>query len=157
MQLLLRAARSLSERYSVAMGVRASWDEPRGASGVVSAQLSGRLGSRFSFRLGVERASGGELVRDTRLVLGIAMLFDRARQSVQFDADTFENLQSTHWRADRGGMHGGYNATLGASDGDFGSNADAALRLIAMPARFVPTYRCPVRCPCRALTPTTRG
>lgn len=125
-QLLLRAARSLSERYSVAIGVRAAWDEPGGASGVVSAQLSGRLGSRFSFRLGVERASGSELVRDTRLVLGIAMLFDRARQSVQFDADTFDHLQSTRWQLNRGGMHGGYNATLGASDGDFGSNADAA-------------------------------
>ena len=125
-QLLLRASRSLSERYSVALGVRASWEDAGDASGVVSAQLGGRLGRQLSFRVGVERASGNELLRDTRVVASIALLFDRSRQSVQLDADTLDDLRSTRWQLNRGGMHGGYNATLGASDGDFGSNADAA-------------------------------
>ena len=125
-QLLLRAARSLSERYSVALGVRASWEEVGGRSSVLSAQLGGRLGRHLSFRVGVERATGGELVRDTRVVASLALLFDRARQSLQFDADSLDDLQSTRWQLNRGGMRGGYNATLGASHGDFGSAADAA-------------------------------
>jgi len=125
-QLLLRASRSLSERFSMALGARAAWGEQDGASGVLSTQFGGRLGQRFSFSLGVERTTGSDLVRDTRFVANIAMVFDQARQMVQFDADTLDNLQSTRWQLNRGGMHAGYNAALGLDRGDFGRNTDAA-------------------------------
>lgn len=125
-QLLLRASRSLSERFSVALGVRAAWSEQDGASGVFSTQFGGRVGHQFSFSLGVERTTGSDLVRDTRFVASIATVFDHARQLVQFDADTFDDLQSTRWQLNRGGMHAGYNAALSLNRGDFGRNTQAA-------------------------------
>jgi outer membrane usher protein FimD/PapC len=126
-QLLLRAARSLSERYGVAFGLRAGWDELDGSDSVFSGQLSGRLGRRFSFRVGIERANGSETARDTRLVASISLLFDHASQSLQMDVDSLDSLQAARWQLNRGGMHGGYNATLGATRSDLGRNADAAV------------------------------
>jgi outer membrane usher protein len=123
---LLRAARSLSEHYSLALGLRGVWNELDGASGVLSAQIGGRLGRRLSFRVGVERGAGSELERDTRVVASVSLLFDRARQSLRVDAESVDALQAARWQLNRGGMHGGYNATLGATRSDLGSTSDAA-------------------------------
>lgn len=124
-RLLLRAARGFSERYNVAFGLRANRNELGQTEGIFSAQLGGRLGRQLSFRVGLERSDGSQLQRDTRLFASISLLFDRASQSLQWDADSQDALQSSRWQINRGGQRGGYNAALGATHSDLGSNVDA--------------------------------
>lgn len=122
----LRAARSLSDRYSVAFGLRAGRDDRAQTDVLVSAQLGGRLGRHFSFRVGAEHLRSPGLPQDTRYTASLSLLFDRAAQSVQWDADSQDSLQSARWQLNRGGLRGGYSAAAGRSSSDFGDTADAS-------------------------------
>jgi outer membrane usher protein len=123
---LIRAARSLGEASNLSLGLRGAWNEFEGASAVFSAQVGGRLGRGFTFHLGVERDVGPDSPHDTRVAASVSMLFDHARQSIRVDAESADALRSARWQLNRGGMHGGYNATLGATRSDLGSNEDVA-------------------------------
>ena len=125
MQLMLRGARSIFERYNLSIGLRAAWGAQAATSGSLSTQLATRLGRHFSLRLGVEKAFGQEQLDDTRFVMSLSTLFDGARQSLQFDADSLDNVQATRWQFNAGQMHTGYSSALGLSDSDFGRNVDA--------------------------------
>ncbi len=125
-QVLLRAARSLSERYSLALGLRAGRSDHAQTDALLSAQLGGRLGRNFSFRIGVERFHASGQPHDTRFTASLSLLFDRASQSLQWDADSLDALQSARWQLNRGGQRGGYSATLGGSRSELGDTADAS-------------------------------
>lgn len=124
--LLLRATRNLSDRYSLALGLRDSWNRAAGNRGTASIQLGGRLGAGLGFRVGVERDDGGALPADTRVTLSLSLQFDQARQSLQLDSESTDALHAARWQLNRGGMRGGYDATLGVADSDSASTQDAA-------------------------------
>lgn len=124
--LLLRASRSVLERYSLALGMRSAWNASDSTSSSLSAQFGGRIGRQIAFRVAVERAFGAAAVADTRISASVSMLFDHARQSIQVDAETPQALQAARWQLNHGGMRGGYNATLGATRSDESASQEAA-------------------------------
>lgn len=116
-QWLLRASRSIAERYSLALGTRGQWTAAGGSQGSLSALFGGRVGQQASLRLGLERSFGGVQSPTTRVVLSFTLLFDHARQSLQWDIEAPGARQTARWQLNRAGLHGGFNAALATSQG----------------------------------------
>lgn len=121
--LLLRGARALGDGYNLAIGVRSAYSDGSQDS-VLSAQIGGRLLRNLGFRVSAERVLGE--IPDTRYSLSLTWLYDRARQSLQLDAESTDQLSAARWQINRNEQRGGYSASVGSSHSDLLDSADAS-------------------------------
>lgn len=122
--LLLRGSRSLGAGYQLAFGARSAWSAARQDS-VLSLQIGGRLLRNLGVRASVERVLGE--VDDTRYGLSLTWLYDHARQSLQIDSESTDQLIAARWQLNRNEQRGGYSASVGSSHSTQLDSSDAAL------------------------------
>lgn len=128
--LLLRASRPLSESWFLSLGAAATRSDDRPSRHAFSAQITGRPFRNLQLRLGVEHRRDDGLPgasAETFLRLGLTIPFDRSRQSLAWSVDGADDSTSGRWQFNRSAQRGGFNGTLGYSDGTFGLEEDAGI------------------------------